>query len=410
MIYVLGTAAINRIKTMQHLLKQKKFQLGITLLLLAAGGTWHFFKKSNNGNDKAIFKTDTPTQQHITQYVSASGTLKAKDQISVGSLVAGKVENILVDDNDNVKKGQLLVKLDNGIGETAVQEAQAGLIQAQAKATYYIKRYARNKKIYDAGQLSSQAFDKITFEYDAAKADVLQAQARLAREKMNYTNLSITSPDNGVIIAKKVNLGQMITSQLDAKVLFEIAKDLKEMEAHVDIDEADVGMVKEKQEAFFTVDAFPDKRFSSTIRQVQYEGVNNDNIITYNTVFDVANPSYLLRPGMTINVDIKVADRKDALAVPNKALRINSLKLNQYCTKANLGYQRLQYVKGRQNKPESLWIQEGKTVKEVAVVLGAANEKYTQVLKGITSSTQVVVEFMQPTDSSAFLQKAFGKG
>lgn len=395
---------------MQHLLKKKELQIGLVAIVLIGAGAWRFFQGSSSLTNKAIFRTALPTTQHITQYISASGTLKAKDQLSVGSLVSGKVEKIFVDDNDIVKKGQLLVKLDDGIGETAVHEAQAALMNAQAKATFQIKRYARNKKIYEAGQLSSLAFDKITFEHDAAKAALLQAQARLEREKKRYNNLSITSPDNGVIIAKRVNLGQMITSQLDAKVLFEVAKDLKDMEAHIDIDEADVGMVKEKQKAFFTVDALPDKRFSSTIRQIQYEGANKDNIITYNTVLDVANPQLLLRPGMTVNVDIKVADRKDALAIPNKALRINPLKLGEYCKKEGLSFQRLQFEKGRQNKPEALWVKEGTSVKEIPVTLGATNEKYTQVLKGITNTTNVVVEFVQPTDSSKFLQKAFGKG
>ena len=196
----------------------------------------------------------------------------------------------------------------------------------------------------------------------------------------------------------------MVTAQLDAKVLFEIAKELQTMEAHVDINEADVGLVQEGQEAYFFVDALPKKRFESKIRQLQYQVKIVENVKSYNAVIDIKNPKLLLRPGMTTNVAIKVADRKNVLAVPNKALRINGIKLEQFAKQENYIFKNYAHTKEKKTKPDTLWILNEKTIQQIPVRFGASNEKYVEIIKGITPDTHVIVEFIQPTDSSQFLK------
>ncbi len=196
--------------------------------------------------------------------------LRAKEQIVIGSLVAGKVVEIFVEDNDFVKKNQLLARLDDGIGDSAVKKLKAALRKARSDLDYYEKFYARQKKLYEVKQISQDLFEQYTRNLEGYRAIVDQTKADLEIRRKEYENTFIRSPEDGVLIAKEISLGQMITSRLDATVLFVIAKNLKKMESHVNVDEADVGMVKEGQEAVFKVDAFPKLEFKSKVRQIRY--------------------------------------------------------------------------------------------------------------------------------------------
>src|SRR3990172_6617326 len=270
----------------------------IVAMTLVIGGGWYFIQKHTQQN-KNPYTLEAPTPRDLTQFITASGNLKARDQISVGSLVAGKVAEIVAEDNDIVKKDQVLAILDNGIGDTAIKRLKAQLAEAKAQRTYQEQFYKRQEALFKSGQLAKNLFEQYTQNYDVAKARVEQTEAQLEIEKITYNNLFIKSPDNGIVIARKINLGQMVTAQLDATVLFEIAKDLHQMEAYIDIDEADIGLVKEGQEATFTVDAFPRETFAAKVKRIQYQSKVIDNVITYATVLYVSNPELKFRPFMT---------------------------------------------------------------------------------------------------------------
>lgn len=389
----------------------------ITIFLAIALSTIsaiYIVKKRKNAVKIEPIKTEKPIRKDVVQLVTASGNLKAKEQISVGSLVAGKVIEIRVDDNDIVKKDQILAILDDGIGDSDVKRLNAILSEAKATAEYTTKYYNRQKELYKSGQISQNNFDKITQDYKVAIARVDQTSAELEKAKKTYDNLFIKSPADGIVIAKKVDLGQMVTAQLQATVLFEIAKDLHEMEAYLDVDEADIGMVKEGQEAIFTVDSFPRKHFEAKVKRIQYQAKIVDNVVTYATVLDVKNPKLRLRPGMTTNVEIKVAENNKAIVISNKALRVNPVNVEYVANKLNRKFEKLtpeQKTEGQKSKKvvrDYVWISENNTLKQVEAKLGINDGKYSEVLKGVSDNTDIIVEVeAAPRDNP--LNKMFGQ-
>jgi len=356
----------------------------------------YFFISNRNAKKIQWYLTSKPISKSLTQYINASGRLKAQDQITVGSLVAGRVVKLLVDDNDFVKKDQVLVELDDGIGYSAVKKAKANLLQSQASLVYQEAFYKRQASLYNSGQLAKDTFESYSKNYQTNKAQVLAAQADLEIAQQAYDNLFIKAPEAGVVIAKKVDLGQMVTARLQATELFIIAKDLTKMEAEIDVDEADIGFVKIGQDATFTVDAFPQKPFRGKVKQINYDYKIIDNVITYAIILDVDNPDMKLRPGMTTNVDLKVATAPNALCVPNKALRVGSEAIEKVAKKLELSVQSIEKTVETKAK-ETLWVLEKQeTFVEIEVKLGVTAGRFTQVLQGITPDTEVVTEALDP--------------
>lgn len=394
-------------------MKGKLLTILIAIAISAASAIYIIKKKKNAVVIEPLI-TEKPIRKDVVQIVTASGTLKAKEQISVGSLVAGKVVEIKVDDNDVVKAGQILAILDDGIGDSNVKKLKAILVEAKATADFTTKYYNRQKELYKSGQISQNSFDKISQDYKIALAKVDQTSADLEMAQKTYDNLFIKSPADGIVIAKKVDLGQMVTAQLQATVLFEIAKDLHEMEAYLDVDESDIGMVKEGQEAVFTVDSFPRKHFDAKVKRIQYQAKIVDNVVTYATVLDVKNPKLKLRPGMTTNVEIKVAENNKAIVIPNKALRINPINVEYVANKLKNKFEKItteQKMEGQKSKKvvrDYIWILEGNTIKQVESKLGINDGKYSEVLKGIDDNTNIIVEVeAAPRDNP--LNKIFGQ-
>lgn len=391
----------------------------LILLLCIAGGAGAVLyvtqQKHVKKNPQHVFLTDKITTKDIAQFISTSGNLRAKDRIKVGSLVAGKVAQILADDNDVVTKGQILAVLDNGVGDSAVKKQRAIVAEAEAYLDYQKAFFKRQKTLFDAGQLAKNLFDQYSQDLKTAQARYDQARAILEIEIKTYENLFIKSPDAGVVTAKKIDLGQMITSQLDATVLYEIAKDLHHMEAALDVDEADIGHIKSGQDAYFTVDSFPKIKFDGRVKQVEYQAKIVESVVTYLTILEVDNPDLSLRPGMTTNVEIKVADVKGTIAIPNKALRVSSLSVEENAKALGLtinkipdgGLQDVKYKKMR----DFVWVLEPKNViKQVRVDLGVTDGKYTQVLSGIGLGENVIVDIEDVNKNTVnMLQKIYGQ-
>lgn len=357
------------------------------------------------------YSTMTPERRDIIQFITCTGTIKAKNQISIGSLAAGKVAQLLVDDNDIVKKDQILAVLDNGIGKNGINLATAQLEQAQAQLKYQERFFNRQKELYDAQDLAENTFDQITLQYEQAKAKVNELAANLAIEKQKYEDQFIRSPENGIITARRIELGQMITSQLDAKVLFEVVKDLSDMEIWADVDEADIGMVKDGQEARFYVDAYPNKAFTSKVRLIQYNAKTVDSSITYAAVLTAENKNFKLRPGMTANVDIKVAEKKQALCLPYSALRINSIQIKEYAKANKLGYEPMHINKDQKlRKSDAIWVFENDTFKQQAVKFGARDGSYVEIVEGVTEAHKVIKQFIVIKDNTSILKNLSGRG
>ncbi|MBW1947369.1 MAG: efflux RND transporter periplasmic adaptor subunit, partial [Deltaproteobacteria bacterium] len=253
----------------------------------------------------------------------------------IGSQVSGKIENIYVDFNSLVKAGQILAELEQLTFQTKVQQNEANYLSSVAaveKSKVSLenskKKLDRAKTLFEKELLSYEEFESAEVQYFSAKADLQSAEARLEQAKaqldtskvdLSYT--VIKSPIDGVVINRNINVGQTVAASFQAPVLFQVANDLTKMQVECSVDEADIGRVKEGQTARFTVDAFPNDNFTGFVKQVRYSPEVIQNVVTYTTIVDVENPDMKLLPGMTATVSIVVGEAKNALRVPNSALR-----------------------------------------------------------------------------------------
>jgi HlyD family secretion protein len=313
----------------------KWLALVVLLALITALGSWLLLADNNT---ETQYRTTEASRGDLTVIVTATGNLEPTNQVEVGSEVSGTIASVLVDYNDFVKAGQVLAKLDTtklegqaNQSRAAVESARANLLQAQAslfEAENEIKRLIHVRELSGGKVPSVLDFDTAEAALKRARAveamvrsNIVEAEAKLLVDQTNLEKAIITSPINGVVLIRSVEPGQTVAASLQAPVLFTLAEDLTKMELHVDVDEADVGQVKEGQQATFTVDAYPDRIFPAHITQVRYGSQAAEGVVTYLTVLNVDNSDLSLRPGMTATADIVVQQLRDALLVPNAALR-----------------------------------------------------------------------------------------
>jgi len=310
------------------------------VLILFVSGILIFWN-ARNTTEVIEYVTGKAVTGDLIMTVSATGNLEPTNQVDVSSELSGIIENVEVDYNDHVEVGQVLARLDTdkleadvGKYRAALEIADAQVLQAQAmnkeardglERLRYVHELSGGK-VPAASDLESAeaAFAKAQADLAAAQAQVAQAQAVLESAKTDLAKATIRSPINGIVLSRDAEPGQTVASSLQAPVLFALAEDLAHMELHVDVDEADVGQVRQGQAATFTVDAYPDKVFPACIVQVRYAAQDTDGVVTYETVLSLDNTELLLRPGMTATADITVAAVKDAVLVPNPALRFVS--------------------------------------------------------------------------------------
>jgi HlyD family secretion protein len=301
--------------------------------------------RTRNKTESVQFKTQPASRGNIIIQVSATGNLEPTNQVEVGSELSGIIETVEANYNDKVKVGQVLARLDTDKIEAqvlqskaALESAKAQVLQAQATLKEKTLDLRRLKKAYElsGGKIPSRydldaaeaALARAQADEAGARAQMAKAQATLKAEETDLSKTVISSPINGVVLSRDVDPGQTVAASLQAPVLFTLAEDLTQMELHVDVDEADVGQVKEGQEAEFTVDASHDKTFPARITQIRYSSQNTDGVVTYETVLDVDNSNLLLRPGMTATAEITVQKVADAILVPNAALRFTPPSTN----------------------------------------------------------------------------------
>lgn len=297
--------------------QRKRLWLGVTLALIALGALalW-IFRPS-----PVQFVTGTVTQGPLTVIVSATGTLKPLNQVDVGAEISGRIVSISADFNDHVTKGQVLAELDTQELKAKVVQSEANI--ANARATLAETRAKRDRMVAlgRTGISSKENLDIAQASYERAEAAVKQAQALLDVDRTNLSRAEIRAPIDGIVLDRKVEAGQTVASVFQTPVLFTLAEDLKRMRLIVDVDEADVGRVKNGQAATFTVDAYFGRRFSATVQEFRNAPHTNEGVVTYEAVLTVDNADLALRPGMTANADIVSSTLKDARLIPNGALR-----------------------------------------------------------------------------------------
>jgi len=412
----------------------KKIAVWVAVLALLAGGGYYIYSKKAKAADTG-YVTEAVKRGDITSSVSATGTLNPKVTVLVGTEVSGTIRQIFVDYNSLVKKGEVLLRLDQDLFKAQVAQSRANLQNAEArlqelqagrgmqssdvqsaidqkKATLDKDKanYDRNESLFKKGMISGTDLDAAKEAYlvaraqyeqagaDTAKnavtdaqiaggrAQVAQARAALSTAETNLAKTVIKAPMDGIVVDRNIEVGQTVAASFSTPTLLTIGE-LSLMQVSVSIDEADVGQVKVGQEADFTVDAFPSKVFKGKVSQIYYAPVTVQNVVTYAGIIEVENQDKLLRPGMTANVKVITNRKKDVLMIPNSALRIKLDKQKKH-EAGPPGAKTLYVIK--QGKPTP-----------VSITTGATDFINTEVLSGLEEGDVVVVDTTGKTDNNS---------
>ena len=318
-----------------------------------------------------VYQTTTLAPTTISSSVTATGTVEPVKQVEVGTQVSGIISKIYVDYNSEVKAGQLIAELDMSVLQTELESSRANLNSSKVEYDYQTKNYQRIKGLYEKELVSATEFEQAQYSYDKARYSYTQAQSNYSKSQKNIGYAKIYSPIDGVVLSRAVDEGQTVASGFSTPTLFTIANDLTAMQVIANVDEADIGAVKEGQRVEFEVDAFPEDTFAGTVMQVRLQATTTSNVVTYQVVINAPNPDLKLKPGLTANITIYTLDKHDVLAVPVRALRF---------TPENEKYQE-----------NTVWrqLRDG-TLERVSVVTGVTDGVQTEILEGLQEGDRVV--------------------
>ena len=325
------------------------------------------------------FKTEKAAKANIQNSVTATGTIEPVTSVTVGTQVSGIVSKLFVDYNSVVKKGQVIAELDKTNLISELNTSKANLASAQSSLKYETDNYNRYKTLFDKGLVSADEYETAKLSYDKAKQTVATAKESVAKAQTNLGYATITSPIDGVVLSKSVEEGQTVAASFSTPELFNIAQNLTDMRVIADVDEADIGEVKEGARVAFTVDAYPNDTFEGKVTQVRQEATTTNNVVTYEVVISAPNNDLKLKPGLTANVTIFTAEKQGVLCVPSKALRFTP-------TPETVGNMKIQDTNGK-NK---VWTKEGNTLKAHNLKIGMSDGINTEVLSGISEGTVIV--------------------
>lgn len=357
-------------------LKMKSFMS----LVAAVAVTMAF--TSCKGGSAVGYSTAQSSVQDINTSITATGTIEPVTEVEVGTQVSGIIDKIYVDYNSVVHKGEVIAELDKTNLKSELASAQGNMANAKSALDYQTSNYNRYKTLYDKGLVSANDYESARLSYQQAKEQYTVQQQSVAKAKTNLGYATITAPIDGVVLSKKVEEGQTVASQMTTPTLFVIAKDLTDMRVIADIDEADIGGVKQGQRVSFTVDAYPDDTFEGSVTQVRQEATTESNVVTYEVVISARNDSLKLKPGLTANVTIYTSEKQGVVTVPSKALRFtpNEKLLS----------------KGQQiidcDSKSKVWTKEGNNLKAIAVTTGITNGTLTEITSGLSAGTTVITD------------------
>lgn len=297
-------------------MKKKTIIIGISIVVVVVLAIVIFKSCSS---EVTHYNTTLPKENTIEITVTATGTIQPVDQVEVGTQVSGVIEKIYVDFNSTVKKGQLLAELDKSTLSEKVTQGNASLISSQSDLTYAQQNYDRTKQLHDAKAATDASLEEATNRLTTAKTAVSNAKANLHQAQVNLSYASIYSPIDGVVLDRSVDQGQTVAASFNTPTLFTIAKDLSKMQVEADVDEADIGEIKDGQKVTFTVDAYSDDVFEGSVNQIRLSPTTTSNVVTYTVIIEAPNPDFKLFPGMTANVTI-LTEEKTGLTVPLEAM------------------------------------------------------------------------------------------
>ena len=427
----------------------RRLWLGMTGLALAAGITFQFWQPWNKGGDRLRYEMGTVEKGALSAGVSASGTLSALITVQVGSQVSGQIQDVLADFNTPVNQGQVIARLDPATFRSRVAQAEADLAAAQggvevARSTLAVRQaeagkakaalgeaernLKRKQDLVAQGFISTAELDTAQTGLDTAReqvrlaqseiqvaqaqvgnaqAVVRQRQAQLEQARLDLARTIIKAPVDGVVVSRNIDAGQTVAASLQAPVLFTIARDLKEMEVNIAVDEADVGRVREGQKVRFTVDAFPGERFTGNVTQIRKAPQISNNVVTFSVMARVKNPDLKLLPGMTASAKVLTEERQAVLKVPNEALRFRPTLVDG--TPVKLEVQRREEGPGL---PGRVWRlgDDGNPV-PLGLRLGVSDGKFTEVLQGdVQEGTEIILRQLKDANEKRKPKRPFGMG
>jgi HlyD family secretion protein len=356
----------------------KKNNIMTLTTLLLATAMWSGCEKKS----EFTYKTAEAVVQDITTSVTATGTIEPVTSVTVGTQVSGIVSKLYVDYNSIVKAGDVIAELDRTNLMSELSSAKASLNSAQSELDYQKANHERYKTLHEKGLISANEYEQVRLSFIKAQQTLTNHKENVKKAQTNLGYATITSPIDGVVLSKAVEEGQTVASSFNTPTLFTIAKDLTDMRVIANVDEADIGEVKEGQRVTFTVDAFPEDTFQGFVSQVRQEAAAESNVVTYEVVISAPNEDLKLKPGLTANVNIFTLEMKDILTIPNKALRFtpNEAMLSEGET--------IQNAEGK----TKVWVKEGSVLKAIPVKTGLTNGTLTQVFEGLAPGTEIITE------------------
>ena len=363
-------------------LRISKIWIAVVVIVIVAVAAWAMSggKKEEDIN----FKEEKVALKTLQNSVTATGTIEAVTSVTVGTQVSGIVNKLYVDYNSQVKKGQVIAELDKTNLLSELNTAKANLASAQSSLNYQAANMERYRTLYKKGLVSADEYENALLTYRQAKEQVASSRENVQRAQTNLGYATITSPIDGTVISKSVEEGQTVAASFNTPELFTIAKDLTNMQVVANVDEADIGGVKEGDRVTFTVDAYPDDTFEGTVKQVRLEATTTNNVVTYEVVISAPNADLKLKPGLTANVTIYTQERSGVLAVANKALRFTP-------TKETVGKDmKIVDCKGK-NK---VWTLNGNTLTAHPVTIGQSDGINTEITKGLKQGDKIVTEIV----------------
>jgi HlyD family secretion protein len=386
------------------------FPLGILIVGLVILA---FIARQCRHSGAANYQTTTVTRGPLTQAVTATGTLNPVVNVQVGSQVSGNIAKLFADFNSQVKAGQVVAQIDPAIFQATVTQAEGDVANAQAALELARLNAQRTQELFAKKNSSQADVDQATATLHQAEASVKIKQGALDKAKADLDHCTITSPIDGVVISRNVDVGQTVAASLQAPVIFAIANDLTKMQIDSNVAEADIGAVAIDQNVEFTVDAFPTRLFHGKVVQVRNAPITVQNVVTYDTVIGVSNPDLKLKPGMTANVSIIAAKKDDVLQIKNAALRYRPADATPSATRSTSGPRDRRSTAGREQRSErTVYVLPpgASRPKPVQIKTGISDGIVTEVVEGLKEGDQVVTAELSAKETSSPAANPFGGG
>ena len=366
-----------------------KKKIIITSCIVVALGLLYIFVFGEKPESKGMhLEIAVAERSSISNSILATGTVEPVVKVEVGTQVSGIIEKIYVDYNNVVKQGQLLAEMDKVNLKAELISKEAELANSKNEYEYQSKNYARTKVLHEKQLISDTEYETATYTYQTAKSSYERTLSDMTKVRRNLEYATISSPIDGIVISRAVEEGQTVAAGFSTPTLFTIANDLTQMRVIADVDEADIGPVKEGQKVTFKVDAHPNDVFEGEVTQVRLEATTTSNVVTYEVVISAYNPDLKLKPGMTANVTIYTMERNNVLVIPTQALRFIPEKTLLEAMQINVSETTIQATNGK----KVVWQQKGQNLEPKYVHIGESSGSVTEIVEGLQDGESVVVK------------------